>query len=507
MQSTLTLISLLVCAITLSAAANRPNILFIAVDDLKPAISSYGVDAPTPNIDRLAAQGTSFLNAHCQQAICGPSRVSVMTGLYPDATGIWVHGPQLRERNPGIQTLPQHLSAHGYTTIGVGKIFDNRNVDSGRDSPSWSRPFQKQLTYAPGFDKPICYYQGPEILALAAQARAEGKSGWRAYSQYLQERNTWPSTEMLDVPDSAYNDGAMTDFAVQTLAELAELADNDGETPFFLAVGLEKPHLPFTAPKRYWDLIQPEQIHLAEFQRPAAGAPAVAYHKSGELRSYSDIPNAGDIPEALQRRLIHGYLASVAYIDAQIGRMIDALEASSLAENTIIVLWGDHGYHLGDHGLWNKHSNYEQATRVPLIIQIPNGKNQRITQPAELLDIFPTLCALTDTPIPEGLHGNNLAPTLESGAPVERRFAMSQFPREADESMGYALRGERYRYVVWFHTGGPEAIPATTDSPVIATELYDYQSDPLERRNLAHLPEHQERIDTMHQALLARLGK
>lgn len=494
---------LLILSSALLAYADKdfPNILFIAVDDLKPALGSYGTNIQTPHIDRLSEQGTTFLNAHSQQAICGPSRVSVMTGKYPDATRIWEHGSKLRDRNPEIVTLPQYFKENGYMAVGMGKIFDNRNVDGGRDTPSWSLPYIKDLSYAPGYNRPICYYQAPEIWEATEELRAQGKTRWRDYRLHLIELGMWPATEALDIPDSAYKDGAVADRAIQSIDELSQ-----NDQPFFLAVGFAKPHLPFAAPQRYWDMIQPEQIQLAEFREQAQGAPDIAYHESGELRSYSDIPEQGPIPDDLQRHLIHGYLACVAYVDAQIGRVLHALEASDAAENTIIVFWGDHGYHLGDHGLWNKHSNYEQATRVPLIIDAPSDVDgQHIHQPVALLDIFPTLVELANLPTKGDLDGISLADSLREGSAPPRDYAMSQFPRDQNNAMGYALRGERFRYVAWFDVETSNAVGATSQNQIIATEFYDYETDPLETQNLANSAEHQESIAEMHHELINRL--
>ncbi|WP_309395918.1 sulfatase [Cerasicoccus maritimus] len=493
-----TLLCLSLCWMGSLSAAERPNVIFIAVDDLKPDIGAYGFNAPTPNIDRLAGEGTTFLNAHCQQAVCAPSRASLLTGRSPDYTQVWDLKTKIRDKRPDVVTLPQYFKQNGYETIGVGKIYDYRSVDKGQDTVSWSQPFVPtwSLKFSP--ERPSLHYQDPKIKALAAEAEAKGLKGWGPQSKFLNKNGGWPSVECQDVPDNAYDDGAMGDFAAETIRKHAGDAK-----PFFFAVGFKKPHLPFVAPKKYWDMIKPDMIQLAPFQERAEGSPDMAYHNFGELRSYSDIAQRGPVSAAKQRELIHGYLACVAYVDAQVGKILDALKEAGIADNTVIVFWGDHGWHLGDHGLWCKHSNFEQATRVPLIFAAPGGvPGQKDSAPVEFLDVFPTLCALTGLPIPSDLEGDNLAPVIEDGAPNPSDYAMSQFPR--GKVMGYALRDDRYRYVAWFEPTNGTA--AAADDPILAVELYDYETDPLETRNLAVDSANGHLIAEREQALRARLA-
>ena len=494
------LINLITCLLLITSihlhGAEKLNVLFIAVDDLKPTLGPYGDEVPTPGVNRLAAQGTTFLNAHCQQAVCAPSRASLMTGKYPDFTQIWDLKTMIREVHPNIVTLFQHYQAHGYTSIGMGKIFDFRSVDSGGESLSWSEPFTQSWAapHHPDYGSQSGHYQSPRIKALQAQANAEAgrELPWGQLNKWLFANNGWPAVESADVPDDAYDDGAIGVHAVNTLARLAK-----SEQPFMLAVGFKRPHLPFAAPKKYWDLFDRDAIELAPYQLPAEGSPSYALHDSNELRTYNGVPSKGPVDPETQRELIHGYYACVAFIDAQIGKLLDQLEAQGLADNTVVVLWGDHGWHLGDHGLWNKHSNYEQATRVPLIISAPKGMEQKTNMPTELVDIFPTLCALSGIPSPENLDGINLAPVIHGAKSRPRAIAMSQFPR--GQRMGYALRDERYRYVAWFKTGGTGAKP--TD-PIDAVELFDYEVDPLETRNLAKDPAYQKIADRLSKQVL-----
>ncbi len=460
------------------AASDQPNILFIAVDDLKPTLSAYGSPVPTPQIDRIAERGTTFLNAHCQQAVCGPSRASLLTGKRPDYTRVWDLKTRIRDIRPEIITLPQHFKENGYHTVGVGKIFDPRSVDKGADEISWSERYTQtwHLKYHPSTGKPKAHYHNPLSKKLAKQAEAGGIKSWGAINKLLADNDAWPVVEAEDLPDDAYDDGAIAAYAVAKLKKLADL-----EKPFFFAVGFKKPHLPFIAPKKYWDKFDRSTIKLARFQKQALNSPDYAYHDFNELRSYSGIPGSGPLSEGLQRELIHGYYACTAYIDAQVGRLLDQLKKLKLANNTVVVLWGDHGWHLGDHGLWCKHTNYEHATRVPLIISAPGGRRGLQTgMPTELTDLFPTLCELAEIEIPADLDGVSLTPTLLEGDETTREFAVSQFPR--GPQMGYALRSGRFRYVAWYKTGGTST---DGESAPIATELFDYKLDPQETRNLS----------------------
>jgi arylsulfatase A-like enzyme len=469
-----------------------PNVLFIVVDDLKPLLGCYGSDVPTPNIDRIAAAGTSFLNAQCQQAVCGPSRASALTGRRPDYTRIWDLQTLIRDRRPDIVTLPQFFRQHGYETVGVGKVFDPRSVDKSLDAASWSTPYVDLVTlhYNSTTGEAIGGYQSSEVHAAHEKIAINGKKpAWSVLKKKLFAQNLWRATECADVPDDAYDDGVIANYAVEKLPALAASAK-----PFFLAVGFKKPHLPFAAPKKYWDLFDRARLPLAVGREQAVGSPAYAYHSSPELRAFSDIPSVGPLSDEKSLELIHGYYASVSYIDAQVGRVLDALKKSGAADRTIVILWGDHGWHLGDHGLWTKHTNFEQATRVPLIIAAP-GQNARGTStahPVEFVDIFPTLCDLTGLP-PPVLDGISLVPVLKDPAAPTKEFAVSQFPR--GPRMGYALRTERHRLVAWYKAGEHGFADGT--QPPDTVELYDYQTDPLETRSLTK--------DTGHKALADQL--
>jgi iduronate 2-sulfatase len=467
-----------------AAAAERPNVLFVAVDDLKPMLGSYGVEGMhTPVMDALAARGATFLNAHCQQAVCGPSRASLLTGKRPDRIGIWDLKTKIRKTNPGIVTLPEYFRKNGYETVGIGKIYDPRSVDgrAKHDAASWSVPYTPSwnMDYNPQTGKPAAHYHSPEVKALSEQAAAEGITAYDALQKFLETQNAWLVTEGPDVPDDAYDDGVFATEAVRRIEELA-----GGDKPFFLALGFKKPHLPFNAPKKYWDLYDPADIELAPFQQQADDSPAMAYHDGNELRSYSGVPAEGPLPEALQRELIHGYKACVSYVDAQLGRVLKALADSGEMENTVIVLWGDHGWHLGDHGMWAKHSNFEQATRSPLLVVLPGvSGGLQIRNPVEFIDIFPTLTDVAGLETPQDLQGKSLRPMLKDPEVSVKEVAVSQFPR--GKYMGYALRDRRYRYVAWMPFDGSATVSAEGK---VAEELYDYETDPEERKSLIHDP-------------------
>lgn len=484
----------LVCSVW---AAGRPNILFIAVDDLKPMLGCYGdTNIHSPNIDRLAESGMVFLNNSCQQSLCGPSRASLMTGTYPDTTRVFDLKTKMRVANPGTLTLPEYLKNKGYETTGTGKIYDPRCTDKKYDAPSWSIPhiqYPPREFYAEGHSSPQGGYLDPAVRAanrdFNAYLKKEGiKKGSKACKAALRDfPMVKPVAEGLDVPDDAYMDGAIANCALDQLNKLSQ-----GGKPFFLAVGFFKPHLPFVAPIKYWDLYDRSQIKPAPFQQMPKGAPSFHFQDSWELRGgYSGIP-LGAVLEEKQIEMIHGYRACVSYIDAQVGKLLDGLEALGQSENTIVVLWGDHGWHLGDHGMFCKHTNYEQAVRAPLIIACPGKKTKggKTDSPTEFVDIFPTLCELAGLPEPASCEGLSLVPVLCNPDVSVRAAALGQYPR--GNKMGYTLRDKHYRYIKWVrmdYRGGVRT------GPVANNELYDYEKDPLETVNLAGNPEYRDVVE------------
>ncbi len=467
-------------------AAERPNVLFIVVDDLRTNLGCYGDPlAITPNIDALAARGVRFTRAYAQQAVCNPSRASVMTGRRPDTLRVWDLASHFRDHLPDVVTLPQHFKNHGYRTEAVGKIF--HDPPKFRDAPSWSVPAQLDDTEAVRGK-----YASATNLAIYQPA---GKPG----------REKAAATDAADVPDNAYIDGRVADVAIERLRALATAASNKvpaSAQPFFLAVGFRRPHLPFSAPQRFWDFYDPKKLAAVPQPEPPRGAPDLALHDSAELRGYTDMPKLGPLTPEQITQLRHGYYAATSFSDAEIGRVLAALKVSGVDKNTVVVLWSDHGFHLGEHGLWAKTTNYEIDTRVPLIIARPSEPHAGANSPAlvELLNLYPTLADVCGLPAPIGTEGRTLRPWLDEPMHASPTAAFSQFPRpwtyrNAPEFMGYAVRTATHRYVEWrkFATG-----------EIVARELYAYTDDHLlETVNLADSPTEASRVREMS-ALLPR---
>ena len=492
--------------------SSRPNILFIAIDDLRPELGCYGNKGiHSPNLDMLATQGRCFLRAYCQEAICSPSRASLLTGSRPDTIGVIENRAYFRDLNPQIVTLPQHFITHGYTAVYSGKIFHGRMTD---DQHSWNyKPNRKGLTPP----------ANPGGNALPENQRIYAENKDRMVTLYGERSSRGlihgPAFEAAQVEDDGYVDGYNTSVAIQTLDELVQQ-----DKPWFLALGFVRPHLPFHAPKKYFDLYNPEEIQLTTSPEPPQNGASMGLHASFELRTRHGIPKSGPLNNSLSRELLHAYYACISYVDAQIGRIIAAIEKNRVRDNTIIVVWGDHGWHLGEYGIWGKATNYEIATRVPLIICTPSmgQKGTPTDSLVELLDIYPTLCDLANIPQPDHLAGKSLVPVLHNPNAIIKGVAMSQFPtpalrewaanplspemretffgplisqveqkireqqgsqwnRELFEKylMGYTLRDPRYRYIEWRDTRNPNSEP-------IYQELYDHLSDPHETVNIAH---------------------
>lgn len=460
-----TLLSLFLLLFIGTVSAERMNVLFIAVDDLRPELRCYGNEAiHSPNIDALAARGTLFERAYCQIAVCGASRASLMTGLRPQTTRCWNFKTPMREKNPDALSMPQHFKAQDYLTLSIGKIYHATNDDFPQ---GWS---EKPLR---GLGK---QYASPEGIAAHKKARQiERETG---------QRSNGPSIENGgDVPDDIYHDGGVAKAAVARIKQLASSKEQ-----FFLAVGFNKPHLPFNSPAKYWDLYDRSKIIVPSRDKIINGLP---YDGSswGELKNYSDIPrDIKYLDDAKTRELVHGYRASVSYMDAQVGHLINALDETGLAKNTVIVLWGDHGYYLGDYGEWCKHTTYEVATHVPLIVAAPGlPKNQRTKAITELVDLFPTLCDLTGNPLPKNLHGLSLKPLLNDPNAPWKAGGFSQYFKQkpgVGKVLGTSLRTDRYRYTEWRksdHNGRLEDIT-----------LIDFQGNPHE--NVAGHPDHAEAL-------------
>lgn len=490
MKNYLLRVMMLSFALVSIAQQKQKNILFIAVDDLKPLINAYGQNQMvTPNFDRLIKSGAMFENAEVQQAVCGPSRASVMTGTYPDRTKVWDLQTDFRESSPTLISMPEYLISQGYTTTAVGKIYHKGSSSPGHDGKSWSIPHTLPENFDSKYGVPsFSFYQDPvtkaEHARLMKEAEDQGKKPGQQRNYAFKKLK--PSTECVDVSDEAYQDGIYTEKAIKLLNKLSK--ENN---PFFLGVGFQKPHLPFVAPKKYWDLYKRENIKVAPNQSLIDGTPEFAYHTSGELHAFTDIEKESrigiPINEEKQKELIHGYMACISYIDAQLGKILDELDKLKLTENTIIALWGDHGYHLGDHTLWNKHSNFEQATRIPFIFSGPGiSKGKKITTPVELIDLFPTLFELVNVKQSNQTDGKSLVPLLDDDTRTNIKvdFALSQYPRKNGKLMGYSIRTEQYRYTEWHGNDYCAATPYDIAN-IEAVELYDLKNDPLENKNFA----------------------
>jgi iduronate 2-sulfatase len=446
------------------ADSSKNNVLFIMSDDFRTELGSYGSKAKTPNLDRLAARRVQFDRMYAQQAVCTPSRSSMLTGRRPDTLKVWNNSLHFREANPDVTTLPLWFKEHGYTTRCVGKIFHNWHTAEKGDARSWSAP--EFLHYANhGDDAPQLAESAPEGEPMVTPLRY----------------GAGPICEALRVPDEAYYDGRVAAEAVRVLEEVKG-------GPFFLAVGFWKPHAPFRAPKKYWDLYDRSEFETFNSSRPE-NAPEIAFHKSTEVLGKSG--SAEELPLAQAAEMRHGYFANVSFLDAQIGKMLEALDASGVAQRTTVVFVSDHGYHLGEHMLWGKTSNFELDARVPCLISAAGvkGGGARTKSLSELVDLFPTLVDLCHLPRPTGLEGVSLVPVLEKPERALKPAAFTQHPRPAyfdrepsklPKAMGVSVRTASVRYTEWRDW---------TSGDVVASELYSLSEDPGETLNRVNAPE------------------
>jgi iduronate 2-sulfatase len=406
----------------------------------------------TPNIDKLAHAGVTFTRAYCQQAVSNPSRTSLLTGLRPDEAGVTDLETHFRDNVPDVVTLPQLFRNNGYLTLGAGKVYHSTPFIV--DEPSWTRPVPDYLPRA---------YVLPENLV---------------------ENAKMSSYESADVADDAYPDGKSTNYAIRYLEEAS--AEN---RPFFVALGLTKPHLPFCAPKKYWDIYNDTEFVISDRERPE-GSPEIAFHNWEELRGYRDIPDSGPLTKEKEEILRKGYYACISYIDAQVGRVIETLDRLGLRENTIIVLWGDHGFHLGEQDVWGKSTNFELDARVPLIISAPHMKaaGSECKAIVETVDIYPTLAGLCGITPQSQLSGESLEPLLNKPNKKWKNIAYHQFIRpysalrgNAPTHMGYSVRTEEWRCTCWWDLSTGE---------IVEKELYNLKEYSIEKKNLAGEKKH-----------------
>ncbi|WP_417746504.1 sulfatase [Rosistilla oblonga] len=451
----LTVLSTAVCTWQVRATEpqgrDRPNVLFIAVDDLACTLGCYGnLVAKTPNIDRLAAEGTCFQRAYNQLPLCNPTRASVMTGLRPDQIKVYDLDRHFRDQLPDVVTLPQAFQAAGYFAARVGKIYHYNvpasiGTDGFDDPPSWNRTVNPK-----GRDKT------DEALVFNAEPhrKISGALSWLA----------------AEGRDEEQTDGMIASEAIKIMREKKD-------QPFFLGVGFFRPHTPYVAPKKYFEMYPVDSLRLP-YAPPGDrdDIPTAAFAHN------CPVPNYGlDHKTLLQAT--QAYYACVSFVDAQVGRLLDSLEELGLAEATIVVFWSDHGYHLGEHdGVWQKRTLFEQGARAPLIVRVPGQKSRGdCRQIAEFVDIYPTLTDLVAIPSPPGLAGRSLRPLIDNRQADWDGFAVTQVLRPADARlpepvMGCSIRTHRYRFTEWGE--GKHGV-----------ELYDHQSDPNEFHNLAVNPD------------------
>lgn len=461
---------------------SKHNVLFIAVDDLRPELSIYGKNVISPNVDRLSRTGTVFTHAYCQQALCMPSRASLLTGRRPDTTRVYAFDRDFRLALPDVVTLPEHFKRNGYHTRAFGKIFHKD------DRQSWSVPLWRS-------SKPQYHTErGRQVLKWIKEDFRRITFTWHLGNGITKTKRMgglpW---EAPDVPDNALREGDMTDEVVRTLGELTK---QENRTPFFLAVGYHKPHLPFIAPKKYFDLYDRDKLRLADNPFPPEDVPSCAMYNWNDLRHYYGIPKVGPVADEQARDLIHAYYACVSYVDAQIGRLLDELAKLELRQETVVVLWGDHGWQLGEHGMWDKHSNFETSARAPLVVSVPGQKPGRTDALVEFVDIYPSLCELCGLPLPSGLEGTSFVPLFENRQRAWKRAAFSQYPRVIPgygRGMGRSMRTRRYRFTEW-------TVPGTEFQEL---ELYDHKTDPDENVNLANRPDRQELVGKLLEQLHA----
>ena len=476
------------CSTSQEAKDTKHNVLFISIDDLRPALGVYGDSiVHSPHIDQIASEGCTFMETFCQSAVCAPSRASLMTGLRPDSTRVWHLGDKFREINPATVTMPQHFAKHGYHTVNLGKIFHNYMPDS----ISWHEPDLRPARYLKpewlGRDGET-FYISPEVSA-SQEVKRDSLLKLRPV-RYADGWNTGPAWEAADVHDTMYFDGAQNKLVEKTLTRLAK-----SDKPFYMGLGYFRPHLPFTVPKKYWDIYNPNQMPLAANPHIPQAAPIHSMNSMYELRHYdgfghiSHPTGAYKMSEDTVRTLRHGYYASVSYVDKLIGDLVAHMKTLNIYDNTIIVIWGDHGWKLGDHNSWGKMTNYNIDLKVPLIIRYPEQSKRGIKTSGitELVDLFPTLCDLADIDIPNYMQGQSLVPLMDQPKQKWKSAAFSQFHRRPKVSadgqryMGYAMNTEKYHYIEWYTWNHKAGLRGEYKS----AELYDRINDPYEKENIA----------------------
>jgi arylsulfatase A-like enzyme len=461
------------CIVGVASAAeaetsHRLNVLWIMVDDLRPALGCYGdPDAITPNIDRLASTARVFRRAYCHQSVCGPSRTSILTGMLPDNSRVWHNRNLFRHSHPEWITLPQLFKLHGYHAESLGKVFSGNQKEL--DPASWSVP---------------------EVLRV------------RGSKNYLLPENAGSGKqapmEFAEVSDDAYPDGKLAELAVDALHRF-----DRNQTAFFLAVGFFKPHLPFTAPRKYLDMHAADKFVQPMLSRPD-GSPEHAYPDHLELAGYRNIPKDERVSAERAIELRRAYYACVTYVDAQVGKLLDALHTTGLDQSTVVVLLGDHGFSLGEFDHWCKDTNFETDTRVPVMIRTPNMPHPGHVTDAltEYVDLYPTLAQLAGLQVSRKLDGRSLVPVIQDPLAAGRDVVLSQFSRPfkptRPQVMGYSIRSAEHRYTRWIDW---------LSEQVLAEELYDYASPQSVARHQSLLIERQNVASECPELLLHMRGQ
>jgi len=492
--------------ITLPKESEKPfNVLFISIDDLGPNLGAYdNKHIVSPNLDEFARNGMTFRRTYCQAAVCAPSRASLMTGLRPDSNHVWHLGDKFRELNPEVVTMPQHFHKHGYHTVCIGKIFHNYMPDS----ISWDEPDLRPSQYL----RPEWLKRDGETFYVNGETQRKQKIRRDELVKlrpdyYADGWNNGPAWEWEDVHDTMYYDGAQAELAKRTLTRLA-----DKENPFFLALGFFRPHLPFAVPKKYWDLYNRDSLPLASNPFLPAQSPVMSMNSMYELRGYDGFkklkhPSINVMNEDTARILKHGYYASVSYVDAQMGKVIQHLKDLDIYKNTIIIVWGDHGWKLGEHNGWCKQTNYNVDIHVPMLICSPNQQNQgqKTFELTELIDMYPSLCELAGIEIPSYMQGESFVPLIKDPTKEWKSAAFSQFHRRPKVTpdglryMGYSIQTKKYHYIEWYIWDHVNNVKGE----YVTSELYDNDEDPEENVNVASQKKYNQIVDELSLQLSA----
>jgi iduronate 2-sulfatase len=457
----------------------KPNILFIAIDDLRPELGCYGnAQIKSPSIDKLASEGLIFNRTYCQQPICMASRASLMSGLRPDTLHIY-NCESLEEDAPGILTLDQHFENNGYEIWAAGKIY-HHGIDY-------------EVQFGDAYHKVETEQVGRGYLSENAIKIVEEYDTWYREHRKQSGGGRGPAFEWPDVPDNAYHDGKMTDMAIEKLSDL-----KTSDKPFFMAVGYKKPHLPFNAPKKYWDMYDENEIEEADNSYHPKNVSEYFNYNFGELRNYYGIPKGNsELSDTLKQTLKHGYYACVSYIDVQIGRLLEGLKAHGLDKNTIVILWGDHGWKLGEHNMWCKHTQFHLDNHVPMILKVPGQKVTKTDALVEFVDIYPSLCELAGLELPDHLQGTSFVPLIENPDKEWKEGALSYWPQSNRTDpervvVGYTVQTDRYRYTEWIKVSTGE---------LLARDLFDHQTDPHENISIANDPDNEDLMQKLSRML------